>query len=160
VMDPRVAFVMTHLMKEVVNYGTGYEAKNLNRTAAGKTGTTNEYIDAWFMGFTPEVVTGVWVGNDSPFKPIGPAETGARSALPIWLSFMREAVKGYPDSDFAVPPGIVFANIDPHSGKLAQGNASGAIREAFIQGTEPTAAAGGETVSPETQSEFFKEDTE
>src|SRR6185436_11475790 len=70
ILDPRVAYVMTHLMNEVVNYGTGYEAKGLNRPAAGKTGTTNEYNDAWFMGFTPQVVTGVWVGYDNQ-KSIG-----------------------------------------------------------------------------------------
>jgi penicillin-binding protein 1A len=159
VMDPRVAFVMTHLMTEVVAYGTGHEAKNLNRAAAGKTGTTNEYIDAWFMGFTPEVVTGVWVGNDSPNKPIGPQETGARAALPVWLSYMREAVKGYPDSDFPVPPGVVFASIDPNTGKLVPANSAGAIREAFIQGTEPGESNDRQS-TPESQSEFFKEDTE
>jgi penicillin-binding protein 1A len=160
VMDPRVAYVMTNLMKEVVNYGTGHEAKNLNRAAAGKTGTTNEYIDAWFMGFTPEIISGVWVGNDSPNKSIGPQETGARAALPVWLSYMREAVKGYPDSDFPVPPGVVFATIDPNTGKIAPANSADAIREAFIQGTEPTQESDRQGLSTESQSEFFKEDTE
>lgn len=158
-MDPRVAYVMGHLMKEVVNYGTGHEAKSLGRTAAGKTGTTNDYLDAWFMGFTPQVTTGSWVGFDSQ-KPIGPGETGARAALPIWLNFMKEAVKPYPDTDFTIPPGVVFASIDPHSGKLATPNASTAIREAFIEGTEPTQATSTATTATDTASEFFKEDME
>jgi penicillin-binding protein 1A len=159
VLDPRVAYVMTHLMKEVVNYGTGHDAKALNRSAAGKTGTTSDYIDAWFMGFTPNVVTGVWVGFDSQ-KSIGPSETGARAALPIWLSFMHEAVKGYQDVDFTVPPGVVFASIDSVSGKLASPNSSQAIKEAFIEGTQPTETGGPGAAPPESQSEFFKEDIE
>jgi penicillin-binding protein 1A len=159
VMDPRVAYVMTNLMKEVVTYGTGHEAKQLNRSAAGKTGTTSDNIDAWFMGFTPHVVTGVWVGFDSQ-KPIGHNETGARAALPSWLAFMREAVKDYPDTDFAIPPGVAFASINPSSGKLASPNSSSAIKEAFIDGTQPTEQGSQSAVAPESQSEFFKEDTE
>jgi penicillin-binding protein 1A len=160
VLDPRVAFVMTSLMKEVVNYGTGHDAKSLGRAAAGKTGTTSDYLDAWFMGFTPNVVTGVWVGNDSQ-KSIGSNETGARAALPVWLSFMKEAIKGYPEVEFKVPTGVVFATIDPVSGKLAPSNSSSAVQEAYIEGTQPTAEAEGSTkVTPQTRSDFFKEDTE
>ena len=159
VLDPRVAYVMTHLMTEVVAFGTGQNAKALGRAAAGKTGTTSDYIDAWYMGFTPHVVTGVWVGFDNQ-KSIGPLETGARAALPIWLSFMQSAVKNYPETDFTIPPGVVFATIDPTTGKLASPNSSTAIKEAFIEGTQPT-ETGGQTSSPsESQSEFFKEDTE
>ena len=158
VLDPRVAYVMTHLMKEVVVFGTGHEAKNLGRLSAGKTGTTSDYIDAWFLGFTPHVVTGVWVGFDNQ-KSIGPAETGARSALPIWLSFMKEAVKTYPESDFVPPPGVVFASIDGATGKLAPPNSSSSIREAFIEGTEPTEALDIEKeADTDSQSDFFKED--
>jgi penicillin-binding protein 1A len=159
VLDPRVAFVMTHLMSEVVNYGTGHDAKALGRAAAGKTGTTSDYIDAWFMGFTPHVVTGVWVGFDNQ-KSIGPVETGARAALPIWLSFMREAVKNYPDTDFTIPPGVVFASIDAATGKLASPNSSEAIKEAFIEGTQPTETSSPSGNTSESQSEFFKEDIE
>lgn len=161
VLDPRVAYIMTHLMKEVVNYGTGYEARHLGRPAAGKTGTTNEYMDAWFMGFTPNVVTGVWVGFDSQ-KTIGRLETGARAALPIWVDYMREAVKGYPSTDFSIPPGIVFASIDPNTGKLASPHSSTSIKEAFIEGTEPKKTddkvkfGNGST----TGSDFFKEDVD
>lgn len=159
VLDPRVAYVMTNLMKEVVTFGTGHEAKNLGRTAAGKTGTTNDSVDAWFMGFTPNVVTGVWVGFDSQ-KSIGPGETGARVALPIWLNFMKEAVKSFPESDFIVPPGVSFANIDATTGKLAAPNSSSAIKEAFIEGTQPTEAGDKESHSSEAQSDFLKEDQE
>jgi penicillin-binding protein 1A len=105
VMDPRTAYVMTHLMNEVATVGTGHEAKNLGRPAAGKTGTTSDYIDAWFMGFTPQIVTGTWVGFDTQ-KTIAPKATGGLIALPIWLEYMKEAVKPYPDADFAVPKGV------------------------------------------------------
>jgi penicillin-binding protein 1A len=159
VLDSRVAYVMTHLMKEVVTLGTGHEAQNLGRQAAGKTGTTNDYIDAWFMGFTPHIVTGVWVGFDNQ-KSIGPGETGARAALPIWLSYMKEAVKGYPEADFKVPPGVVFSSIDPVSGKLAPANASSAIEEAFIEGTQPSQWSSATQSDSEAQSEFLKEDRE
>ena len=157
VLDPRVAYVMSHLMKEVVTFGTGHEAKNLGRPAAGKTGTTNDYMDAWFIGFTPGVITGVWVGYDAQ-KTIGPGETGARAALPIWLNFMKEVVKGYPEEDFSVPTGVVFATIDPITGKLTSPNSSSAIKEAFIEGTEPTDVSDSEPVGSEVQSDFFKED--
>ncbi|MEN9723353.1 MAG: PbpA2: penicillin-binding protein, partial [Pseudomonadota bacterium] len=157
VLDPRVAYVMTHLMTEVVNYGTGTEAKQLGRPAAGKTGTTNDYLDAWFTGFTPQVVTVVWVGHDNQL-PLGSGETGARAALPIWLSFMKEAVAEYPDSNFVVPAGVVFAPIDPATGRRLEANASRGIREAFIEGTEPKLAAPGQLPPTESAGEFLKED--
>ncbi len=157
VMDPRVAYVMTHLMKEVVAYGTGYEAKNLGRPAAGKTGTTNDYLDAWFVGFTPQVVTGVWVGFDDQ-KSIGLQETGAKAALPIWLTFMKEAVKKYPEVDFSIPAGVVFATLDSKTAKTVASNAAGAIREAFIEGTEPTEFSGSDSSSSQSQSDFLKDD--
>ncbi len=159
VIDPRVAFVMTHLMSEVVAYGTGHEAKNLGRPAAGKTGTTSEYIDALFIGYTPNIVTGSWVGFDNQ-KSIGPLETGARAALPIWLGYMKEAVKGYPETDFTVPPQVVFTSIDAATGKLAPPNSSTSIREAFIEGTQPTETSEPGHAKPASQGDFFKEDTE
>ncbi len=156
ILDPRVAYVMTHLMKEVVNYGTGYEAKSLGRPAAGKTGTTNDYLDAWFTGFTPQVVTVVWTGFDSQ-QPLGPGETGAKASLPIWLSFMKEAVKAFPTSDFAAPPGVVFATIDSNSGKGVPSSSSRAIREAFIEGTEPSRQS-AEAPASDSSGDFLKED--
>jgi len=158
-LDPRVAYVMTHLMTEVVSFGTGAEAKALGRPAAGKTGTTNDYIDAWFMGFTPHVVTGVWVGYDSA-KPLGPGETGAKAALPIWLSFMHEAVKPFPVEDFAAPPGVTFTNINPNTGRTAPANSANSIQEAFISGTEPKEGENAGGAGSGTQSDFFKEDIE
>jgi penicillin-binding protein 1A len=139
VMDPRVAYVMTNIMKDVVNFGTGYEAKSLGRISAGKTGTTNDYLDAWYIGYTPEVITGVWVGYDSQ-KPIGPGETGARAALPIWLGFMKEAVKNSTLSDFPVPTGITFSSVNPDTGQPVGANTAKGVQMAFIQGTEPGAA--------------------
>lgn len=157
-LDPRIAYVMSHLMKEVVSHGTGKRAKGLGRPAAGKTGTTNDYLDAWFLGFTPNIVTGVWVGFDN-LKSM-PGETGARAALPIWLEYMRDAVPYYPTMDFPVPPGIVFANIHPGTGKLARPNDPDAMKEAFIQGTEPTQLVTSPGQRTESQTDFLKEDFE
>jgi penicillin-binding protein 1A len=162
VLDPRVAFVASHLMKEVVSYGTGAGAKMLGRPAAGKTGTTNDYQDAWFMGYTPNVVAGAWVGYDTQ-RPIGKGETGARAALPIWLDFMKEAVKNQPETDFEVPPGVVFASIHPQTGKLVPPNASYAIKEAFIEGTEPKesdARLNSNGQPARSTGDFLKEDIE
>jgi penicillin-binding protein 1A len=148
-------------MTEVVAFGTGQEAQQLGRPAAGKTGTTSEYSDAWFMGFTPYVVTGTWVGYDN-HRPIGPLETGARAALPFWLSYMRSVSPAYPADDFQVPPGIVFASIDQHTGKLVPPNSLKAIKEAFIEGTEPKAQSSGDKNSSgdNESGDFFKEDLE
>jgi penicillin-binding protein 1A len=157
VLDPRVAYVMTHLMTEVVNYGTGTDARELGRAVAGKTGTTNDYLDAWFTGFTPNIVTVAWVGHDNQ-TPLGSGETGARAALPIWLSFMKEAVKSYPESEFPVPSGIIFAPIDPNTGKRLESNSSRAIREAFIEGTEPKIQSNGPAGPAESTGDFLKED--
>jgi penicillin-binding protein 1A len=164
VLDPRVAFVAGHLMKEVVSFGTGAAAKQLARPAAGKTGTTNDYQDAWFMGFTPTIVAGAWVGYDTQ-KPIGRGETGARAALPIWLDVMKEAVKNQPEADFEIPPGVVFASIHPETGKLVPPNASYAIKEAFIEGTQPREGTQNVNINGTVQparstGDFLKEDIE
>ena len=167
VMDPRTAYIMTHIMNEVATIGTGQQAKDLGRPAAGKTGTTNDYLDGWFMGFTPQVVTGVWVGFDAQ-KRIGPKATGALVALPIWLGYMKEAVKNYPEADFSVPKGVSFAFIDSRDGKLTGANRPNAVREAFMDGTAPTGASeASDTHYPEgahpptnqkENDDFFKED--
>ncbi len=114
-IDEGTAYVMTSMLQTVVEEGTGQRVKALNRVAAGKTGTTNEYLDAWFMGFMPQLVTGVWVGMDEE-KPIGPKETGSKAAAPIWLSFMEEAVRGMPREIFPVPTGVTFVKVDAESG--------------------------------------------
>ncbi len=136
-LDPRVAYVMTHIMKEVVQYGTATKASALGRPVAGKTGTTQDFRDGWFIGFTPKVVTGVWVGYDDQ-RPMGRGEVGANTALPIWIKYMQNALKSYPAEDFTVPEGIVMVGIDSKTGKRSSGR--GAISEAFIAGTEPGAA--------------------
>jgi penicillin-binding protein 1A len=133
-LDPRVAYVMSHLMKEVVQFGTATRASQFDHPIAGKTGTTQDFRDAWFMGFSPQVVTGVWVGYDDQ-RSLGHGETGANVSLPIWMNFMEKALKNYPADDFAIPEGITFANIDPKTGKRS--DASTSIKEAFITGTEP-----------------------
>ncbi len=159
VMDPRTAYVMTHLMNEVTTMGTGSEVRNLGRTAAGKTGTTNDYMDALFLGFTPQVTTGVWVGFDVQ-RSLGHRGTGAQSALPIWLEYMRDAVKGYPDIPFSVPPGISYTYINGTTGRVVAPGTPGAIREVFIEGTEPGKAAppGGAQSSGGSQEESSRED--
>ncbi len=139
VLDPRTAYVMTHIMNEVTTMGTGAEAKNLGRPAAGKTGTTNDYIDAWFTGFTANVVTGVWVGFDSQ-RTIAPKATGASCALPIWMDYMKEANKSFPIADFPVPKGVTFVTIDNKSGKRVNPKAPNSVLEAFVEGTEPGGA--------------------
>ena len=105
------AYVMTDILKAVINEGTGKGARSLNRPAAGKTGTTNDSMNAWFIGFTPELLAGVWVGYDNR-KPMGKGEQGATAALPIWLNFMLEAHKGKPVQDFIAPESVVFVRID------------------------------------------------
>ncbi len=159
IMDPRVSYLMTHLLREVVNFGTGRKARGLGRPAAGKTGTTNEYMDAWFLGFTSNIITGVWVGYDDQ-RSIGHHETGAVAALPIWLAYMKSAIKFYPEQEFRVPKGIVFASIDPKSGQLAPPNSSYALKEAFIEGTEPEEKAQERENTPKSDEVFFKEEFE
>lgn len=101
VLSPEVARTMTAMLEEVIQFGTGIQAKALGRTAAGKTGTTQDYTDAWFVGFTPQLTAGVWVGFDDKQISLGKKETGARAALPIWLEFMQGALGGMPKLDFA-----------------------------------------------------------
>jgi penicillin-binding protein 1A len=100
VVQPDVARTMTAMLEEVVQFGTGVRAKELGRVSAGKTGTTNDFTDAWYIGFTPHITAGVWVGNDDKRVSLGKKETGARAALPMWLEFMQQAVEEYPAQDF------------------------------------------------------------
>src|SRR5438034_3051471 len=101
VLSPEVARTMTAMLEEVIQFGTGIQAKALGRPAAGKTGTTQDYTDAWFVGYTPQLTAGVWVGFDDKQISLGKKETGARAALPIWLGFMQGALTGTPAMDFA-----------------------------------------------------------
>lgn len=136
VISPETAYIMTDLLKAVIQEGTGWRIKALKRPAAGKTGTTNDLRDAWFMGYTPELVTGVWVGYDDR-SSMGKGETGSRAASPIWLYFMSSVLKGKPVVDFAVPEDIVFAKIDAKTGLLASPFSKETVFQAFKQGTQP-----------------------
>ena len=147
VISAQTAYLMTSMLADVVKRGTGRRAaRALKRPLAGKTGTTNDYYDAWFMGFAPQVVTGVWVGFDE-LKPLGRHETGARTACPIWIDFMRAALKNMPPENFKVPEGIVFANIDEKTGLLAVPESKKTIFECFKEDTAPTELS--QPVSPE-----------
>jgi penicillin-binding protein 1A len=130
------AYVMTDLLKAVIKEGTGWRVRALKRPAAGKTGTTNDLRDAWFTGFTPSLVTGVWVGYDNR-KPMGKGETGSRAASPIWLYFMSEVLKDRPVEDFSVPEGVVFAKIDAKTGFLASPHSKKTVFQAFREGKGP-----------------------
>jgi penicillin-binding protein 1B len=130
-------FLVTNMMRSVINEGTGAGARSAGFTldAAGKTGTTNDLRDAWFIGLTPELLTAVWVGFDDN-KPIG--LSGSQAALPIWTAFMKRALAGRPSVSFSVPEGITFADIDKDTGQLATAACPRVFREAFLAGTEPT----------------------
>lgn len=136
---PDTTFLVTNMMRSVLNEGTaaGARAAGFTLDAAGKTGTTNDLRDAWFAGFTPELLTVVWVGFDDN-QPVG--LSGAQAALPIWTQFMKAALAGRPSVPFEVPENITFVDIDPLSGKLATPLCPKHITEAFLSGTEPTVA--------------------
>jgi penicillin-binding protein 1A len=136
VIKPETAFLITNLLRGVIERGTAWKARELGRPAAGKTGTTNNYCDAWFLGYTPDLVAGVWVGYDDR-RSIGPKETGARAALPIWLEFMKQAVAGHESEEFAVPDGVIFREVDITTGLLSTEHCRQSVREAFLPGTEP-----------------------
>lgn len=154
---PQTAYVVTSILQGVVDEpgGTGGAARSLGRPVAAKTGSTSGYYDAWFIGYTPDIATGVWVGFDEE-KSLGKGEVGGRAALPIWLAYMREAHEGLPARSFAVPDGVVYANIDNESGKLASASSKEVVRQAFIEGTEPQVSE-TDSQSEETQ-QFYKED--
>ncbi|MCS7234319.1 MAG: PBP1A family penicillin-binding protein [Synergistetes bacterium] len=136
VIRDETAYLMIDMMKHVVIRGTGVRAK-LNRPCAGKTGTTNNFTDAWFIGFTPDLVAAVYVGHDD-CSPLGKNEpTGGRIAAPIWKDFMEKALKDTPISDFSIPNGITFIKVCAQSGKLPSNSCYNIIEHAFIKGTEP-----------------------
>ncbi len=138
VISPETSYIMTNLMESVVASGTGQRAKALGRPVAGKTGTTNDMKDAWFLGYVPQLVAGVWVGYDQE-RSLGTAGTGGQAAAPIWTEFMQRALAGVPVQDFMAPEKVTFALINPRTGMLAREGGEGSIRECFISGTQPTA---------------------
>ena len=148
VIDPRIAFITAYIMQDVVESGTGRRVKSIGRPVAGKTGTTNDVRDAWFMGFTPSLITGVWVGFDQE-RSLGYQEVGGRAAAPIWLYFMSQALAGQSIETFPVPEGIVFVKVNPKTGEPSSGG--GSIYESFLEGTTPPGAipVEAEQVKPE-----------
>jgi len=137
---PATTFLVTNMMRSVITEGTGagVRAQGFALDAAGKTGTTNDLRDAWFVGFTPELLTAVWVGFDDN-QPLG--LSGSAAALPIWTRFMTGALAGRPNTPFAAPSdGIVWVDIDRDTGLLVQPTCPRPLREAFLTGTEPTRA--------------------
>ena len=139
---PQTAYIITNMLRGVIEdpSGTGGKAAQLGREVAGKTGTTNGYADAWFLGYTPNIATGVWVGFDKE-KTIGKSEVGGKSALPIWLDYMKDAHSNLPILTFPMPEGVKLVKIDAESGKLANSASKRVIVQAFMDGTEPTSAA-------------------
>jgi penicillin-binding protein 1A len=139
-LTPAEAYVVTSMLTSVVTAGTARSALSLHRPIAGKTGTSNDARDAWFAGYTPDLVSVVWVGFDD-HRALGRRESGARTALPIWIDVMEHATHGRPTVDFAEPSGIVRVRIDPRSGLLAYEGQEDAIEEVFVEGTAPTEVA-------------------
>ncbi len=155
VVSKETAYVVTNMLEDVVQRGTGRKAASIGRPIAGKTGTTNEFTDAWFIGFSPHLAAGVWVGFDDN-RPMGNKESGSSAALPIWISFMQAALPHFSDVPFPVPENVVHAKIDPETGLLARPEEGGGIMEVFVKGTEPKEFK-SEKIAP---SDFLKLDSE
>lgn len=139
-VTPQAAYIVTNLMESVVQSGTGHRAAAINRPVAGKTGTSNDMKDAWFVGYIPQLVAGVWVGFDNQERSLGGAGTGGQAAAPIWADFMLGAVRGLPVERFEPPEDISYVRINPKTGRLASG--SEGIMECFIRGSEPSSYDG------------------
>jgi penicillin-binding protein 1A len=139
VLSAQTAYIMVDIMKSVVDAGTAQRARwmGFTRPAAGKTGTSDNYCDNWFVGYTPQITTGVWVGFDDKTS-LGEAEDGARNAVPIWTQYMMAACKSLPADDFEQPEGIVRTDVCSESGELATDRCPQVHSEVFKQGTEPT----------------------
>jgi penicillin-binding protein 1A len=140
VISAENSFIMTNIMKEVITRGTGRRALSLARAdLAGKTGTTNEFRDAWFSGFTPDIVTTTWVGFDQP-RSLGPGEAGAKTALPIWIDYMAVALSGLPEKTLPIPENAIAFSVDRDTGEPTDPTDNRAVVEFFIAGTEPVLA--------------------
>jgi len=160
VVDAASAYVLAGLMQDVCRYGTGAAAAKLGRTIAGKTGTTNDFFDAWFMGFTPDIVTGTWVGYDTYDTPMTRYDTGGHTALPIWMDYMAAVLKGRPNRSFPMPDGVVRVSMDMRDGKAAAPDSPHSATAAFRSGTQPAEPGeeSGETPAPATGGTFLRDD--
>jgi len=133
------AFQITSMLQDVVKRGTGTKADGLAQPTAGKTGTTNDFGDVWFVGYTPQLLATVWLGFDNK-RPIGNKETGGKIAAPIWKAFMEQALEGIEPGEFPIPEGLKCVNVDPNTGvRAAPGSAT--RLECFRPGTEPQPGA-------------------
>ncbi|MBL8999425.1 MAG: penicillin-binding protein, partial [Gemmatimonadetes bacterium] len=133
------AFVLTNLLQGVVQRGTGAKAASLGWPLGGKTGTTNDYTDAWFIGFDPDITVGVWIGYDQK-KNLGHGETGGQTALPIWMDIMRAWIgKRTEKPSFAQPGNVIVVSVDKATGAQTDAGTPNAIPEVFISGTQPGA---------------------
>ena len=171
VLTPQTAYITNKILEDVVNRGTAasvrgfnhYKCKKSNieseeegeegvcsRHVAGKTGTTNDYFDAWFIGYSPNFVAGVWVGNDQHGRPLGRVETGSKTALPIWRDFMERYLRNFPPTDYEIPPNVVGRNIDPKTGLVSEKEG---VRMYFHSGSEPTTSVEEKDVADPTQGE-------
>jgi penicillin-binding protein 1A len=135
-IDPITAYQMTSMLEGVVQRGTGAVIASVGKPLAGKTGTTNDYRDAWFIGFSPDLVAGVWIGFDKP-RSLGNGETGGGLAAPIFRDFMTVALADTPATPFRLPPGVRLVRIDQKTGLLPGPQTTATILEAFKPGTEP-----------------------
>ena len=142
IVDPLSAYQLVSMLEGVVQRGTGTIVRAVGKPIAGKTGTTNDSFDAWFVGFTPDLVAGIWVGFDQP-RTLGEAEQGASVAAPIFRDFMAGALEGKRATPFRIPQGIRLVRIDEATGAPAQPGDQSVIVEAFKPGTEPTVTGGG-----------------
>jgi penicillin-binding protein 1A len=148
--SPGVAFELAYMMKGTIDRGTAYAAHTLADPLAGKTGTTNGYTDAWFIGFSPEYTIGVWVGYDDPSRSLGGGATGADISLPIWIDIFKQldALKlRTPKPDFEPPPGVVVVPMDLHTGRRGTGGCGRVVMQAFVAGQEPDKDCSGAAVA-------------
>ena len=155
-ISEKTAFIMTTLLSGVIRepQGTGGAAREMEWSIAGKTGTTNGYYDAWFIGYSSQIAVGVWLGFDDE-KTLGQGETGAKAALPIWLNFMKSVHENKEKEDFSIPEGIIFTNIDNETGQLVSTKSKQVIRQAFIEGTQPQEQT---EFNEEEDQDFLRED--
>ncbi len=153
-ISEETAFVVTSMLTDVIQRGTASKANFIDRPVAGKTGTTNNFIDAWFIGYTPNLVVGVWVGFDAK-QTLGDGESGGTAALPIWIDFMKEILPRIPAVSFPIPENVIYAKIDPATGLLMPSEEQGKM-EIFVKGTEPKTYK----IDVPRPSQFFKFDEE
>ncbi len=156
VLSPETAYLTTNILESVVREGTGWRAKAIDRPSAGKTGTTNDLKDAWYVGYIPQLACVSWVGYDQE-RPLGKNETGSKAAAPAWVDFMKEAATQYPRQNFHVPDSIEFHSIDKENGlRLAEDNEK-AYFEVFAPGTAPSRISGEDKLKAR---DFFRLDME